>query len=414
MKKNKRITLVFLAVVVAIAFSYMMTPDQTLAKSKAKPGTVNYKKIKQTGKDTDLIAFKWVRPKNAKRYKIAYRAEGVKKWKYENEYNQSKRPSTFIDGLEVDKKYQVKIRAYNGKKAGKWSKIVIMKTKPYKKPNYNYDVKFFNQPYSERSCGLFIETNNPDPDNFFIEYFNAKGKQVGSTRLLDDYYDLPLTDEEREKKVIPERYTVPGGYVQDMGINEAGEITVKITEIEPGHTLGEAEDGLYEPGVVIVGKVTVFDYNTERTKWMKKIISDVTTENMTPKEKMEAITGYLRETTTYYKTHAYGEDDWDYLNLIEYAGVPQWISGEWDSLDSPTALEDIGELIGYPVHNMFYDYSRGTPEWTKYHASVKSLTDGSMYSFCSPYNSNFFEDIHTRDDCEKVNCQTYDRFITCH
>ena len=99
-----------------------------------------------------------------------------------------------------------------------------------------------------------------------------------------------------------------------------------------------------------------------------------------------------------------------YLNLIVDQGVPSWVSNEWDSYSSPAYLCYFGEKIGYPLHNMYGDYTVGTDEWQKYHFYAKSTQDGTLYQFCPSSLTNRYDNIHSKADVKKIDCLKYNKY----
>lgn len=287
------------------------------------------------------------------------------------------------------------------------------------KTRYSYDVMFFNQPYSGNlpcsEVGIYIKTNNPDYNNFEVCLYDSKGEEEKYTPILGDYFDLPLTEEEIQNHIIPKVWTVSGGYVKIIKIETPGEKTIKIKEFPEGFDIIDKEYMRCNSVETTIGEIMVIDGDKEYNAWMDDIISKTTTDDMTKSEKMESIMYYLRSTTKYRKNYIYdNEGHHRYLSYIVDLGIPDFVSKEWDSYTSPITLVDFGEKIGYPLHNMYFDYPEYSDDWYRYHFIAKSIDDGTTYSFCQGEDTNFYENIHSRDDVEKVDCLSYDKYYCCY
>ena len=277
---------------------------------------------------------------------------------------------------------------------------------------YSYNVKYFNQPYSDLGAGVFIETNNPNPDSFIVQYYKSNGSEYEDVWFESsvDYFDLPLSS----GAVDSGTFKVNGGYVQVHQICDPGVYTVKVKQLEKNR------DNEYDPWsspVVLektIGKITVKNYSKEYNAWVDDIINKSTTASMTPKEKMQAITDYLSSTTNYYKNYIAEDGEMEYLWLITEQGIPGFIQGEFDSFTSPAALEYFGDKIGYPVRSLYGVYEYGSPEWFEYHAFAESEEDGTLYIFCQMAETNEVPNVHKRSDVPKINCLTYDRYYNCY
>lgn len=115
-KKHSRVMSIIIAV--AMVFSVFVFMPEDVSAATKKPGKV---KITKAIKMNQIITVKWEKTKNAKKYQI-YLKEGKKKWKKVATVKASKR-SYSIKRLKWNTKYQLKMRAINGKKKGKWSTL---------------------------------------------------------------------------------------------------------------------------------------------------------------------------------------------------------------------------------------------------------------------------------------------------
>ena len=118
MLKEKRIVRILLLVVAFVVAAGMMSigNDEVYAAAK-KPAQV--KSLKLSKKTTNSLSIKWAKPKNAKKYEVAYRVSGTGDYKTTKT---SKKKYT-IKKLTQGTTYQVKVRALNGSKKGKWSSV---------------------------------------------------------------------------------------------------------------------------------------------------------------------------------------------------------------------------------------------------------------------------------------------------
>lgn len=123
---------------------------------------------------------------------------------------------------------------------------------------------------------------------------------------------------------------------------------------------------------------------------MQSVIDQVTTGSMSKKEKMQAITTYMLLHSIYYKLAA---DNGRYVNIAAEGGVPFWKFEEYefDSFSSPALLTAFGEMIDYPLENLYDKYERGTAEWYAWHMVARSIEDGTNYQFCPPTDSNLID-----------------------
>jgi|GEM_PF-4173163 len=109
-----------LVIAVAMLLTVMVfIPEDASAASK-KPGKA---KITSAVKLNQMITVTWKKTKKAKKYQI-YLKQGKKKWKRVATVKANgKSTQTYaIKKLKWNTKYQVRVRAVNGKKKGKWSR----------------------------------------------------------------------------------------------------------------------------------------------------------------------------------------------------------------------------------------------------------------------------------------------------
>jgi len=117
-----RICVMVIAFVVA-AGMMSIANDDVYAASKT-PAQV--KSLELSKKTTSSIKIKWAKAKNAKKYEVAYRVSGTGSYK---SVKTSSRYRT-IKSLKEGTTYQIKVRAINGTKKGKWSSVKKYATTP--------------------------------------------------------------------------------------------------------------------------------------------------------------------------------------------------------------------------------------------------------------------------------------------
>ena len=110
----------------------------------------------------------------------------------------------------------------------------------------------------------------------------------------------------------------------------------------------------------------------------------------------------MQSIAKYVKSYNDKNGEMQYLDLVTGTGVPEW-----------KLLEEFGTMIGYPVTSLFGKYDRGTEEWVRWHYYVQSDEDGFYYSFCQLAETNCYENVHSRDDVEKVDLLNYDGYFDC-
>lgn len=114
--------------VLCIGFSTIV-PQQAYAADKM-PAKVKGVKVAKTTASTVKIT--WKKAKKAKKYQVAYKKKLAKKWTYKK----TKSKSCTVKCLSQNIRYQLKVRALNGKKKGAWSRVKTVRTKS----NFAYSV----------------------------------------------------------------------------------------------------------------------------------------------------------------------------------------------------------------------------------------------------------------------------------
>ena len=109
-----------IVIAVAMVFSVMVFMPEDVSAAAKKPGKVT---ITKATKMNQMITVTWKKTKNAKKYQV-YAKAGKGKWKrVATVKSNGKAKQTYkIKKCKWNTKYQIKMRAVNGKKKGGWSK----------------------------------------------------------------------------------------------------------------------------------------------------------------------------------------------------------------------------------------------------------------------------------------------------
>lgn len=241
------------------------------------------------------------------------------------------------------------------------------------RPHYKYEVKFFNPPYSDLENIAYIKTKNPCRNGRIkLVLYNEQDGTVSSNWVESEknsrYSDLKNMS-----------YKKNGGYFSRIGFLSPGKCKVRVEEYDNKYNL---------TGYVNLGYIDVKDYQKEKTAWMRSVIKKQTTNSMTKKEKLRAITNYMGEHSVYLK------NDGTYLVFIAAeVGIPFWkfAKYEFDSYTSPCLLKEFADMIDYPVDNLYDNYERGTTEWQIYHHMVYSDEDDNYFTFCPATYTNIVD-----------------------
>lgn len=175
-------------IAVAMIFSVMVFMPEDVSAASKKPGKVNAKATKTN----QMITVTWKKTKKAKKYQI-YLKKGKKKWKKVATVKaDGKAKQTYsIKRLNWNTTYQVKMRAVNGKKKGKWS--TTYKGKLAKKTTLQAEVnknpsaqKMLNE--SVTDLGDFTMTTSVS-GNTVIYTFKIKNANPFSKAKLDSIFN---------------------------------------------------------------------------------------------------------------------------------------------------------------------------------------------------------------------------------
>lgn len=310
--------------------------------------------------------------------------------------------------LDTGHSYYIKVRSYtirnNVKIVGPWSEIRKADLPAYDKEGtapakYTYEIYGLDKQkadiYTDCLKPLFIKTDNPDPNSFSL-IFNGNDSRTsayrsGSSRFFDD---IPLENNDSETTSLEK---VKGGYIRYVKFFEAGTYTVEFRE----YSLS---------GYTVANTVTlnVLDYDQAKNAWMIDIINKTTTADMTPFEKMDAISAYLREPGRFKYLTRYNDH---IVSLAADPNVPFFVTYRWDSSTSPAILGEFAELVGGfdDIHYCYNDYPVGSPSWSIWHYVVK-LTIGNEtqnYAVCPMGSTGNVEEIKMIDFSDLSNMRKF-------
>ncbi len=269
------------------------------------------------------------------------------------------------------------------------------------KPQYTYEINFLNPPYSYGAFNLvYIKTDNPSSKNFELEFIDvATDKENDPLVAMTDCY---YADLKRMGTMTPGfLYKTDGGYLGVFLFLDPGKCRISVTEY-----LSDAKGNrihyrsyrdippLYQTPITAdagKGYIDIKDMTKEERIWLQSVIDKVTTASMTKKAKMEAITRYLAQNSIYSKTPADGRPG--YVTLAADTAIPFWKFPKFEvnSYTSPAILTAFGEMIGYPLENMYGKYPYGTPDWYAWHMIARSVEDGTCYQFCPATDTNVID-----------------------
>lgn len=310
--------------------------------------------------------------------------------------------------LDSGRSYYTKVRSYtirnNVKVVGPWSEIrkvdlPIYDTKGTTPAKYTYEIYGLDKQkadiYTDCPKPFFIKTDNPDPNSFSC-IFNGNDSRTsayrsGSSRFFDD---IPLENNDSETTSLEK---VKGGYIKYVKFFEAGTYTIEFRE----YSLS---------GYTVANTVTlnVLDYDQAENAWLIDIINKTTTADMTPFEKMDAISAYLREPGRFKYLTRYNDHT---VDLAADPNEPFFVTYRWNSSTSPSVLGEFAELVGGfdDIHYCFGDYPVGSPSWSIWHYVVK-LTIGNEtrnYAVCPMGSTGNIEEIKMIDFSDLSNMRKF-------
>lgn len=392
MKRARISAALCIGVLVAAVGSMCLTDGTAYAKS-SRPARVRITYAKSL--KTSRVTVKWKKVKRARTYKINYAYN--KKFKKAKTIKVSSKKTKIIFRAKAGKTIYIRVKACSKRTSGKYSKVKKLKvrnavsaTKPVLKEDglyhcsalkygYRLYTGITSKLYSKCNLPFYIKTNNPD-DSFSIEYYDQQGRKLECNCLASSYADI-----NRGSLSTPywtgKYHVVSGGYISvvklyrtDSSGNKvypSGKITVKITET------GSSTKKM------TAGTINLEDYDAAHKAWLKDILNKSGANSKTTgEEKMNAICSYLCSHVKYTRCYKGKDSQVHYITTIADSLTPSFVSMSYNSYTSPYELEYIGSQIGYPVRSMYYDYARGTGNWSLYHSRAIHESDKKMYSFC--------------------------------
>ena len=172
--KMLRICAILIAVAMAFTAIAVSVDDSYAATAPAK-----VKNLKMTAKTKTSFDLKWSKAKGAKKYQIAYKVNGAKKYTFRT----TKKVKFTISKLQSGTKYKVKVRAINGKKYGDWSKEKTLKTKIAKTPAKVQNVKLDKKTASSIKI-TWKKAKNAESYQVAYKKAGAKNYKIVSTTKL--------------------------------------------------------------------------------------------------------------------------------------------------------------------------------------------------------------------------------------
>lgn len=255
---------------------------------------------------------------------------------------------------------------------------------------YDYRVRFIGQPYAPSYSVFYVETENPEVLTYEVLFYGEDGEIAQSTAISIGNYDN-TSNADIHGHILHCRFTKPGRY------------TVKVRErIHPFY----ADSELFTEEITL-GTIVTRDLEAEENAWMQGIIDEVTTPDMSKREKMSAISYKLFNISKYTKSYVGG-----YIYLLEDGNKPYFILKEWNSFSTPIILVNFGKMIDYPLENLYYKYEVGTKEWDRYHMIAYSEEDHAFFQCCNPTDTNWY-DIQSIDELPRFDFDGYTGYYDC-
>ncbi len=250
------------------------------------------------------------------------------------------------------------------------------------KSDYSYDIYLLgtSEIYTKNTCWVYVKTADPDIKYLSLSSFGKTYSWDGSAP-----YDIEIWE---KVGIGSGTFKVEGGYVFGVNSSNSGAIT---TALYAKYSVASSSS-TYK--ITDSFTVNVIDTENARNSWIDWLISNLTTKDMEPFEKIESICAYLKSSDAGFRYPA--NDGCGVYSLIKESG-PAFVSHVWDSCESPKYLEYIGERLNCfdDVHDCYSDYSYGTTEWYAYHAKCRFTIDDEVkyYSVCPASGTGYIESI---------------------
>ena len=250
---------------------------------------------------------------------------------------------------------------------------------------YTYNIHFITTPYGHGGeTTIYLETNNPNKFDYDLGLLNSNNQTkklnivagIYSGSSSTTYTDLDTSN-----------FT---GYICRCAPECSGNCTFVVYEYDDSGT----------ERVAASKAVYIKDYYEEEDAWMQSVINQVTTSSMTNKEKIQAISTYLKSNFTY----PWRDTSGNFLYLITEESLPYWEKEKLNSYTSPAVLVEFGTLLNYPLHNCYNDYPEGSSEWQSLHNYAYSEADNAYFSALPDPNSGTIDP----NSIPKFNPNTYD------
>ncbi len=224
-------------------------------------------------------------------------------------------------------------------KNGKTATCQVTVTK--NQPKYKYDIEFLNEHgfYSGLDIVVHVKTNNPfnwynfdDSKPYLSVYvYDLDGKFIDTFAGRPDYADIHFDTENygwSERKV-------KDGFLIEGSIEKAGTYNIVVEEKVPNTN---------KTIKVTSKQVKVLDLATYENEWADEVISKVTNESMSDREKLVTLQNYIKSNFEYYQKRL-GVND----NLLNKAPetTPYWISKEVSCWGAASIMCVFAERLGY-------------------------------------------------------------------
>lgn len=238
----------------------------------------------------------------------------------------------------------------------------------------------YNKPYSEQvlyynhAIPLYLKTDNPDASSFEVR------SSTGRTMTMLTADTNQFSDIDFKADASGKMCKVDGGYI------------FTFYELDPGTYSYNVVEKNADGSVVFADRfeVTVADYDEAQNDWVDSVISKATASDMDSFEKMDAVIDYLSSHYDF-KYLTFDSNAYNYVYQASEPNLPFFKTERWDSLVSPTKLKLFADRIGgfSEVINMYYEYDRGTAEWSQWHSYINCVqgSENKYYSVCPLSNT---------------------------
>lgn len=225
--------------------------------------------------------------------------------------------------------------------------------------SYTYEIQVMNNPdytlYNKISVVLYIKTDNPDPNSFFIDIAEDETDTVVAAEFNDVHY-------ETEEPVGNNMRKVPGGYLYVIQSDTPGTKTLNILEGDSNAIWTGSGKQMYNT------QITLQDYDRAQDQWFSDVISQVTDQSMTGKEKLDALCSYVFNNFNYIPESEEGYA----LTLVNHTGA-FWEIKEIECWTATDIMQEFARRLGYESEATYAGYL------SHYYATV--TIDGEQYPY---------------------------------